>query len=173
MRVLCYQIKLFCFTIHHPLDTVLISYRSIVSSPEHISKWHSNDATFRKRFKEAICLATRIRMERDMDIISHSNAKSHRCRGIRSHEHMTTKDWKCYMHNQILIFITQWWHTFRSRNITKSVDSSNKFSTKDGLIEPKNFFRIIREVKICSCVRHKFEKKNANKIVLFFSKIEN
>lgn len=162
MRVLCYQIKLFCFTIHHPLDTVLISYRSIVSSPEHISKWHSNNSSFRKRLKEAICLTTRIRMERDMDIISHSNAKSHRCRGIRTHEHMTTKNGKGYMHDQFFIHITQCWHTFRSRNITKSMDSSNKFSPKDRLIKPKNFFCVIWEVKIRSCVGHRENIKRSS-----------
>lgn len=170
MRALCYQIKLFCFTIHHPLNTIFISHRSIVGSPEHICEWHSNSPPFSKCLEETICLATRIWMKRNMNIISLIYTKPHRCRSISTHEHMTTKNGKWYMHDKILIGITQCWHTFRSRNITKSVDSSNKFSTKDGLIEPKNFFRIIREVKIRSCVRHKFEKRMRTKSYSFLAK---
>lgn len=148
MRVLCYQIKLFCFTIHHPLDTVLISYRSVVSSPEHISKWHSNNSSFRKRLKEAICLTTRIRMERNMDIISHSNAKSHRCRGICPHQHMTTENRKRNVHDEISILIAQCWHTLSRRHLTKTVNTSNKFPAKYRLVELKSFLSIIREVEV-------------------------
>ena len=170
MRVLYYQIKLFCFTIHHPLDTVLISYRSIVSSPKHIGKWHSNSSIFRKCLEEALCLATCIRMKGNMDIVPFLNAKSHRCRSIRTHKYMTTKNRKRYMHDQIFIHITQCWHTFSRRHLTKSVDSSNKFSPKDRLIKPKNFFRFIWEVKICSCVGHKFEKRMRTKSYSFLVK---
>ena len=163
-------IGLFCFTIHHPLNTIFISHRSIVSSPKHIGKWHSNSSIFRKCLKEALCLATCIRMKGNMDIVPFLNAKSHRCRSIRTHKYMTTKNRKRYMHDQIFICIAQCRHAFSRRHLTKSMDSSNKFSTKDRLIELKNFFCVIWEVKIRSCVGHKFEKRMRTKSYSFLAK---
>lgn len=138
-----FNLQLLCFKIYHPLNTVLIIHRSIVCSPEHISKWHSHCSTYRKCAKESICLSTSIGMKRNMYIISLFDRKAHRCRSICAHEYMSTKDRKCYMHNKIFVFFTQWWHTFSGRNLTKTMNSSNKLPAKYRLVEFKSLLSII------------------------------
>ncbi len=142
MRVLVY-LQLLCFIIHHPLDTISISHRPIVGSPEHISKWHSYHSTLSECTKESISFRSSIWMKGNMNIISRMNSKPHRCRSICPHQHMTTENRKCNVHDEISVLIAQCWHTLSGRHLTKTMNISNKLSTKYRLVESKCFFCVI------------------------------